>query len=124
MSLILGFLVYSISLSLCQYHSFNYCSFVDGRVFGSLFFWFFIFGVTPAAYGSSQARGQIRAAAAKLCQSHSNTGSEYICDLHHSSWQCQIFNTLSKTRDQTQNPMDTSQFVSVVPQWELPMVEQ
>ena len=31
---------------------------------------------TPAAYGSSQARGQIRAAAAGLHHSHSNTGSK------------------------------------------------
>ena len=28
------------------------------------------------AYGGSQARGQIRAVAAGLCQSHSNAGSE------------------------------------------------
>ena len=31
---------------------------------------------TPAAYGSSQARDQIGAAATGLHQSHSNTGSE------------------------------------------------
>ena len=31
---------------------------------------------TPVAYGSSQARGQIRAAAAGLHHSHSNTRSE------------------------------------------------
>ena len=31
---------------------------------------------TSSAYGGSQARGPIRAAAASLCQSHSNTGSE------------------------------------------------
>ena len=30
----------------------------------------------PAAYGGSQARGQIEAVAASLCQSHSNAGSE------------------------------------------------
>ena len=29
-----------------------------------------------AAYGSSQARGQIRATAARLCHSHSNAESE------------------------------------------------
>ena len=38
---------------------------------------FFVFSrVTPAAYGGSQARGQIRAAATGLRQSHSNAGSE------------------------------------------------
>ena len=34
------------------------------------------FRATPAAYGSSQARGPIRAAAASLRHSHSNTGAE------------------------------------------------
>ena len=35
-----------------------------------------IFKATPAAYGSSQARGQIGALAAGLRHSHSNTRSE------------------------------------------------
>ena len=35
-----------------------------------------IFRATTAAYGCSQARGQIRAIAASLLHSHSNTGSE------------------------------------------------
>ena len=37
---------------------------------------FFLFRAAPAACGSSQARGQIWAAAASLHHSHSNTGSE------------------------------------------------
>ena len=57
------------------------------------------------AHGRSQASGQIGAVAAGLQHSHSNTGSE----LHHSSWQCQILNPLSKTRDWTCVFMDTSQ---------------
>ena len=48
--------------------------------FISLFFFFFFvfcpFRVAPAAKGGSQARGQIRAVAAGLRQSHSNTRSE------------------------------------------------
>ena len=39
-----------------------------------LFFFFNLFRVTPAAYGSFQARGQIRATAAGLYRSHSNAG--------------------------------------------------
>ena len=35
-----------------------------------------LFRATPAAYGGSQARGQIRATAASLHHSYSNTGSE------------------------------------------------
>ena len=33
-----------------------------------------------------------------------------LCDLHHSSQQCQILNLLSEARDQTHILMDTSQF--------------
>ena len=33
----------------------------------------------------------------------------HICDLHHSSQQCQIFNPLSEARDETHILMDTSQ---------------
>ena len=55
---------------------------------------FYLFRATPTAYEGSQARGLIRAAAAALRQSHSN-----------SSQQCQILNPLSKTRDQTRNVM-------------------
>ena len=35
-----------------------------------------LFRATPAAYGDSQARGQIGAVAANLRQSHSHVGSE------------------------------------------------
>ena len=49
----------------------------DGDLFSFLFLFFFaISWATPEAYGASQARGRIGAAAAGLRQSHSNTGSE------------------------------------------------
>ena len=41
-----------------------------------LFFFFAISWAAPAEYGGSQARGQIRAVASGLHQSHSNAGSE------------------------------------------------
>ena len=47
---------------------------------------YLLFKATLVAYGSSQARGQIKAAAA---------------DLHYSSWQCQIASPLNEARDQT-----------------------
>ena len=50
---------------------------------------FFLFTTTPWAYGSSQARGQIGAAAARLCHSH------LCCSLQR----CQILNPLNKARD-------------------------
>ena len=40
------------------------------------YFIFFLFRAIPMAYGSSEARGRNGAAAASLCHSHSNVGSE------------------------------------------------
>ena len=60
-----------------------------------------------AANESSQARGQIGAAAGGL--HHTATAMRYpshICDLHHSSWQRLIPNPLSEARDGTHIPMD------------------
>ena len=68
-------------------------------LFSICFFFFFLFRAAPVAYGSSWARGQIRAAAASLCHSHGNP--RFICDLHHSSWQHQILSPLSGARGQT-----------------------
>ena len=57
------------------------CTFWRWTVYCTLFtpqksFFFFLFRATPAAYGSSQAKGWIRAAPAGLRHSHSNVGSE------------------------------------------------
>ena len=42
-----------------------------------------------------------------------------VCDLHHSSRQCQILNPLSKARDGALMLMDTSQVCYAEAQWEL-----
>ena len=55
---------------------------------------------TPAAYGNSQARGRIRAAAAGLHHSYSNVGSMSVCNLCCSLLQRWIPNPPSKARDQ------------------------
>jgi len=47
-----------------------------------LFFW--LFSTAPVAYEGSQARGRIRATAAGLHHSHSNTGSEVRLQPTHS----------------------------------------
>ena len=66
------------------------------------FFFFCIFRAVPAAYGCSQSRGWIRAIVAGLRHSYS---SAYI---HHSIWQHQIPNPLSKARGWTCIVMGTS----------------
>ena len=74
----------------------------------NLFFFFLIFLATPEAQGSYQARGPVTAIAIGLHHNHSHihTGSDwsYICDLHHSSWQHQILNPLSKVQGSNQCP--------------------
>ena len=44
-----------------------------------------------------------------------------VCDLHHSAWQRQIVNPLSKVRDQTLFLMDTSWACYAEPQLERPI---
>ena len=66
------------------------------------FFSFFGGGAALETYGSSQVRGQIGATAIATPE------PSQICNLHHSSRQCQILNLLNKARDQTHIPMDTS----------------
>ena len=53
------------------------------------FFFFLLFMATAAAYGSSQVRGQIRAAAAGLRHSHSNSRSKLLLQptLQHTATQ-------------------------------------
>ena len=64
-------------------------------------------GGTPRACRGSHARGLIGAVAASL--RHSNTRSEFICDLHHSSQQHWFLNPLIEARDGTCNLMVPSQ---------------
>ena len=62
----------------------------------------------PEAYGDSQARGWIGAAATGLRQSHSNAGSEPGLRPTPQLTQRRIVNPLSKGRDRTRNLMVAS----------------
>ena len=82
------------------------------------FFYLFIFRATSVACGSSQARGQIGAAAAGLQQCRIQATSEtyatamqdpsHIWDLRHSSEPHLILNPLNEARDGTCILIDTS----------------
>ena len=69
-----------------------------------LFFKFKIFvchfRAEPMAHGGSQARSQIRAAAAVYTTAMVTPDPSHICHLHHSLGQHRIVNALSKTRYQ------------------------
>ena len=81
---------------------------------------FSLFRATPAAYGSSQARSRIGAAATSLHQSHSNTRSrprlqsipaDVDCNLHSNA---RSFNLLTEARDRTCILTDTSQVLNLL----------
>ena len=70
---------------------------------------FFFWGGDTAAYGSSQARGQIGAELQLLsCATAIATQDpSCVCDINHCSWQHRILNLLSKAKDWTCILMDT-----------------
>ena len=72
------------------------------------FFFFFNFKAAPVAHGSSQARGQIGAAPGSLSTATAMRDPSHVCNLYHSSQQCQVLNTLSEDRDRTGILMHTS----------------
>ena len=75
---------------------------------------------SPASYGSSQARGHIRAAAEACATAMAIPDPSHICDLCHILRQHQILNPLSKARDQTHILMETTLGPpSAEPQWQL-----
>ena len=69
---------------------------------------FFPFKAAPTAYGSSQAEGWISATAAAYTTATATGDPSLVCSLHHSSWQHQILNPLSETKDRTRILMDIS----------------
>ena len=62
---------------------------------------YFFFSAAPAAYGSSQARRLIRAAAEAYATAMTTPGLSFICELCYSLQQCWIHNPLRETREQT-----------------------
>ena len=65
-------------------------------------------------------QSELQLPAASLC--HSPTAIwdlSHFCDLHHSSWQCQITNPLSKPGIEPASSWLLVGFVFSVPQWEL-----
>ena len=75
-----------------------------GLLIDKLFFW----GGHTVAYGGSQVRGRIRAAAVAYTTATAMQDPSHILDLHLSSQHCQILNPLSKAKDGTRILMDTS----------------
>ena len=65
--------------------------------------------MAPVAFGSSQGRGWIGAAAEAYATARATAVVDLslICNVYHSLRQCQILNPLSKARDRTHILTDT-----------------
>ena len=81
----------------------------------------FFFRATPMVYGSSQAGVKLELQLLDYATVTATLDLSRICELHHSLWQCQILNPLSKAWNQTHVLMDT--YLSGAPHWELPEIE-
>ena len=67
------------------------------------------FRAIPMAYGDFQDRGRIGATSARHTTATATSDLSYVCNLHQSSQQCQIFKPLSKARNRTHNLIVPSQ---------------
>ena len=80
-----------------------------------LFIYICLFRTTPVAYGSSQARDQIGAAAAGLHHSHSNAGSESCLRPTTAHGNTRSLTQMSKARNPTHILMDLVGFIPTKP---------
>ena len=75
------------------------------------FFLSFFFKATLETFGSPQARGLIEAGSCQppaYATATATPDPSHVCNIYHSSWQCQILNPLSEARYQTSILIDTS----------------
>ena len=73
-----------------------------------------LFRATPAAYGGSQARGQIGTVATGYDTATAMQDPSHVFDLHYSSRQRRILNLPSKARDRTCVLMDASRVLNLL----------
>ena len=90
----------------------NHWAMCSGDLYNSCFiifsfFLYFLRGVTPVEYGSSQLGIKLELQLPAYATAAATPDLSRVCDLHCSSWQCQILNPLSEVRDRTHVLMDT-----------------
>ena len=74
------------------------------------FFYFFLLGAPPVAYEVPRLGVKSELQLPGYATVIAMRDPSHVCDLHHSSQQCQILDLLSKPRDQTHNLMVSSRF--------------
>ena len=73
------------------------------------FFFFFFLGLYLQHMGTSRLGVESELQLPAFATATAMWDWSCVCDLYHSSWQCQILNPLSEARDQTHILMDASQ---------------
>ena len=99
----------------------NYTTvFLDLHIF-FFFFNFLLFRAAPAAYGSSQNRGQTGATATSLLTIATATWDlTCVCSLHNSSWQCWSLIHWARPGIKPVSSWKLVRFIPAAPQWALP----
>ena len=83
------------------------------------FFFFCLFRAAPAAYGGSQAKGPFGAVALAYATATATPDLSHVCDLHRSSRQPWILNSLSEAEIEPATSWFLVGFGSAAPQREL-----
>ena len=84
------------------------------------FFFFSVFRAVPAAYGSSQARGESELQLPAYTTVVTVWDLSCICSPHHSSWECRIPDHWARPGIEPTSSWILVGFISAAPQWELP----
>ena len=73
------------------------------------FYFYLPFRATPVAHRGSRLGVQLELQLPACTTAAATSHLSHVCNLHHSSWQCQILNPLSEARDRTCHLMVLSQ---------------
>ena len=77
-------------------------------------FFFFLNRAVPVAYGSSKLGVELKLQLPAYTTAIATSDPSHVCNLHHSSRQCQILNPLSEAQDRTHVLTDASRFHSAL----------
>ena len=73
-----------------------------------IYIYFLFCMATPAVYKVPRLGAKSELQLPGFATATAKPDLSFICNLHHSTWQCQILNTLSEAKDRTPILMDTS----------------
>ena len=100
-------------------HFWSSCSGSNNTLLGNFFFFLVFLGLHTQHMEVPRLEVELALQLPAYTRATAMQDLSHICDLHHSSWQYQILNLLSKARDQTYSWILVG-FITTEPQKELP----